>query len=76
MCEVILTTTVERKKICTDMYLCSVWGNTLAYLKCELACLEFFSTEDTVMIQTLFLEQFKTSIYEICKQFIRNGIAP
>lgn len=57
------------------MYLCSVWGNMLAYLKCELAYFEFFSIDDIVVIKAMLLEQLRTSICEICKHFVRNGIA-
>lgn len=59
----------------TDMYLCSVSGNMLAYLKCELAYFEFLSIDDIVMIKAMLLEQLKTGICEICKCFMRNGIA-
>lgn len=47
------------------MYLCSVWGNMLAYLKCELAYFEFLSIDDIAMIKTILQEQFKTSVCEI-----------
>lgn len=57
------------------MYLCSVWGNVLAYLKCALAYFEFFSIDNIGMIKATLLEQLKTSIYEICKYFMRKGIA-
>lgn len=48
-----------------DMYLCYVWGNMLAYLKCELAYFEFLSIDDIAMIKAILQEQFKTSICEI-----------
>lgn len=51
--------------MCIDMYLCSVWGNMLAYLKCELAYFEFLSIDDIAMIKTILQEQFKTSVCEI-----------
>lgn len=47
----------------------------LAYPKCELAYLEFFSVGDIVMIKAALLEQLKTSMREICKCFVRNGFA-
>lgn len=47
----------------------------LAYLKCELAYFEFLSIDDIVMIKAMLLEQLKTGICEICKCFMRNGIA-
>lgn len=50
--------------MCIDMYLCSVWGNMLAYLKCELAYFEFLSTDDIAMIKAILQEQFTTSICE------------
>lgn len=51
--------------MCIDMYLCSVWGNMLAYLKCELAYFEFLSIDDIMMIKAILQEQFTTSICEI-----------
>lgn len=58
-----------------DMYLCSVWGNMLAYLKCELAYFEFFSIDDIVVIKAMLLEQLKTRVCEMDKWFIRHDIA-
>lgn len=52
MCELI-SATVEEEKIRVDTHLCSVWGNMLAYLKCELAYFEFFFVDGIVMIKTV-----------------------
>lgn len=51
--------------MCIDIYLCSVWGNMLAYLNCEWAYFEFLSIDDIVMIKAILQEQLKTSICEI-----------
>lgn len=47
----------------------------LGYLKCALAYFDFVSVDDIVMIKATLLEQLRTSIYEICKCFVRKGVA-
>ena len=64
MCELI-SATVEEEKIRVDTHLCSVWGNMLAYLKCELAYFEFFFVDGIVTVAVKD---------QHCKCSIRTGI--